>query len=241
MGWLLSGTASDEAPAHQVVSVRRADTDRIAGGGVVVGTGTVLTCAHVVNAALGRSSFDPHDPGLGTIPVHLHGRLGSRRHDAQVEHWIPPRSTKGQQVRAGDRTWLGDLAVPRLEGASGDLPAPPDRTAMTLHQRAPAWHGGGNEASFAEVTVTMIAGPVGYVDGAPIPWQRIEDELRPLGVLESVASDPVDPDDPGLADDARLPGPRDTGRRVPLIRYAPGCRAPRFVPSPAPRLRRTTP
>ncbi|WP_416975800.1 trypsin-like peptidase domain-containing protein [Streptomyces sp. 4F14] len=253
MGWFLGGTAPDEDPSHHVVSVRRADTDRTAGAGVVIGVGTVLTCAHVVNDALGRAPFDPREPGLGTVPVDLHGRLGSRRHYAHVEHWIPPRSANGGKVREGDRTWLGDLAVLRLEGTSSDLPVPPRRAMMSPHQRALAWHGGGDESSFAEVTVTMITGPVGYVDGAPtgkavgpgysggplwssdhhavvglvaahfmperdpasgrfgpyspqdmirrswvIPWQRIEDELLPLGVLDEAAPDPIDLEDPAV-------------------------------------------
>jgi len=245
VGWFLAGTATDENPAHHVVSVRRVDTDRTAGGGVVIGVGTVLTCAHVINDALGRSLFDPRAPDLGTtIPVALHG---ARRHYAHVEHWIPPRTTNGEQVREGDRIWLGDLAVLRLEGMSSDLPAPPRRTVMALHQRALAWHGGGNEASFADVTVTMLTGPVGYVDGAPtgmamnrgysggplwvpdqhaviglvaahfsvsgphdpqhmirrswvIPWQRIEHELRPLGVLDVPVSDPADVDERALGE-----------------------------------------
>ncbi|GAQ50375.1 VMAP-C domain-containing protein [Streptomyces acidiscabies] len=250
MSWFLDETASDEDPAHHVVSVRRADTDRIAGAGMVVGAGTVLTCAHVVNDALGRAWSDPRDPDLRMIPVDLHGTLGSRRYYARVEHWIPPRSANGERVRTGARTWLGDLAVLRLEGTSHDLPAPPRRTAMALRQRALAWHGSALQESVAEVTVTLIAGPVGYVDGAPtgkavgpaysgsplwsvdhhavvglvaantvpdrdpvsgsyspqdtirrsmvIPWQRIEDELRPLGVLDVAATDVLDPDEPAL-------------------------------------------
>jgi len=249
VGWFLTGTATDENPAHHVVSVRRVDTDRTAGGGVVIGVGTVLTCAHVVNDALGRAKFDPRDPGFGTtIPVALHG---SHRHYAHVEHWIPPRTTNGEQVREGDRIWLGDLAVLRLDGMSNDLPAPPRRTTMTLHQRALAWYGSGNEDTFAQVTVTMLTGPVAYVDGAPtgmamgrgysggplwvseqraviglvaahfsvsgpynpqdvvrrswvIPWQRIESELRPLGVLDVPVSEPADVDDRALGELADL-------------------------------------
>jgi len=250
MGWFLAGTATDENPAHHVVSVRRTDTGRIAGAGMVVGAGTVLTCAHVINAALGHTLYDLRDPDPRTmIPVDLHGTFGPRRYYARVEHWIPPRSANGGQVHEGDLTWLGDLAVLRLDGTSSDLPSPPHRTAMTPRQRALAWHGSGHEGTVAEVTVTTIAGSVGYIDGAPtgkavesgysgsplwapdqhavvglvaalsvptrgvsgrynpqdtirrslaIPWQRIEEELRPLGVLEPLAPDPVDLEDPAL-------------------------------------------
>jgi len=253
VGWFLSGTASDEDPVHHVVSVRRVDTDRIAGAGVVLGAGTVLTCAHVVNDALGRTWSDPRTPGPRTIPVELHGALGSRRYYAQVEHWIPPCSASGGKADGSDRGRLGDLAVLRLDGTSHDLPAPPRRTAMTPHQRALAWDGSARPESAAEVTVTLVAGPVGYVDGAPtgkavnpgysggplwsvdhhaviglvtahfmperdpasgafgpyspqdmirrtlvIPWQHIEDELGPLGVLDVAAPGVFDPDDPAL-------------------------------------------
>lgn len=254
MGWfLLAGTATDDTPAHHVVTVRRTDDERTAGAGLVVGADTVLTCAHVVNDALGLPLFDSRRPGRGVIPVELHGKTGVRRYSAFVEHWIPPRSTNGGRVVKGDVTWLGDLAVLRLAATSEELPAPPRRTAMAQGQKVQAWHGSGNDATFADLTVTLLSGPVGYVDGAPtgmavgpgysggplwssnhravvglvaaaflpdqdpgtgaplpyhpqhmarrgwaIPWQRIEAELRPLGVLDALSPETVDPEDPAF-------------------------------------------
>ncbi|MEU0030855.1 trypsin-like peptidase domain-containing protein [Streptomyces sp. NPDC006335] len=255
MGWfLLAETVPDDAPSHHVVTVRRTNDGLTAGAGLVVGVDTVLTCAHVVNDALGRPLFDPRDPERRPILVQLHGKLGSRQYFARVEHWIPPRSEYGGRVLEGDTTWLGDLAVLRLQAATGELPAPPRRTTMSQQQKVQAWHGSGKEATFADLTVTLLAGPIGYIDGAPtgmavgpgysgsplwsprhravvglvaaafllpgqdpdsgaplpyhpqqmnrrgwaIPWQRVEAELRPLGVLDALSPEPVDPEDPAF-------------------------------------------
>ncbi|MEV6496289.1 trypsin-like peptidase domain-containing protein [Streptomyces prunicolor] len=254
MGWfLLAGTALDDDTSHHVVSVRRTDDGLTAGAGLVVGADTVLTCAHVVNDALGRPLFESRDPGRGAIPVEVHGKLGSHRYYAHIEHWIPPRSESGGKVFARDVTWLGDLAVLRLEAVTGDMPAPPHRTSMARDQKVRAWHGSGADATFADLTVTLLAGTVGYLDGAStgmavgpgysggplwsphhravvglvaaaflpgrdpgsgaplpyspqdmtrrswaIPWQRVEAELRPLGVLDTLSPEPVDPEDPAF-------------------------------------------
>ncbi|MCL6673936.1 VMAP-C domain-containing protein [Streptomyces panaciradicis] len=255
MGWfLLAPPTPDGVPTRHVVTVRRTDDDRVAGAGVVVGADTLLTCAHVVNDALGLPLFDSRDPGRVAVPVELRGKTGFRQDYAILEHWIPPRSANGGRVVNGDATWLGDLALLRLETPSGELPAPPRRTAMSQDQRVQAWHGSGNDATFADLTVTLLAGSVGYVDGAPtgmavgpgysgsplwspqlnavvglvagaflpdpdpgsgavapynpqnmarrswaIPWQRIETELRPLGVLDTLSPETIDPDDPVFA------------------------------------------
>ncbi|WP_019066825.1 VMAP-C domain-containing protein [Streptomyces hokutonensis] len=168
MGWfLMAGTAPDDDPARHVVTVRRKDDGLVAGAGLVVGADTVLTCAHVVNDALGRPLFDPREPERSVIVVELHGMLGARQYFAHVEHWIPPRSEDGGRVLKGDVTWLGDLAVLRLQATAGELPAPPRRTAMSPDQKVQAWHGSGNEATFADLTVTLLVGPFGYVDGSP--------------------------------------------------------------------------
>lgn len=254
MGWfLVAGTASDDDPSHHVVTVLRSDDYRTAGAGLIVGADTVLTCAHVVNDALGRPLFDSREPERRVLRVRLNGKAGSREYFAHVEHWVPPRSADGGRVSDGEGTWLGDLAVLRLQAASGELPAPPRRTPMTQDQKLQAWHGSGNDSTFADLTVTLLAGPFGYVDGAPtgmavgpgysggplwsphhqavvglvaaaylprrdpgsgaripyspqdmnrrswaIPWQRVEAELRPLGALDALSPEPVDPEDPAF-------------------------------------------
>ena len=168
MGWfLLAGSAPYDDPSRHVVTVRREDDGLTAGAGLIVGPDTVLTCAHVVNDALGRPLFDTRDPGREWLFLELHDALDLRRYPAQVEHWVPPRSANGDTVREGDVTWLGDLAVLRLQTGARDMPAPPRRTAMTPDQKVQAWHGSGHDATFADLTVTLLAGPVGYLDGAP--------------------------------------------------------------------------
>ncbi|MHB9861580.1 VMAP-C domain-containing protein [Streptomyces sp. YIM S03343] len=251
MGWF--GTAGDGAGDvfPHVVSIRGIVDDKAVGAGFVLGGETVLTCAHVVNAALGRAMLDPRAPGLAEIVVEVHGReASSQRYFARVAHWIPPRARDGGPVRPTDDEWLGDLAVLRVDGPAGGLPAGPRRAAMTVGQEVEACHGSGVEATFAVLTVRRLNDSWAYLDGAPTgmaigpgysgsplwcetekavvglviahfmppvdratgeprpfstqdlarrswaaPWQRVEAELRPLGVLDSVTPEPPDPDD----------------------------------------------
>jgi hypothetical protein len=110
VGWfkMAADTANDSSP--RLVSVRRTEDGKVAGGGVVLGPDTVLTCAHVVNDALGRSMFDPRSPGVSQIWVELgDDDCEPQRHVARVSHWVPPRSRGGGQVRVGDGEWLSGL------------------------------------------------------------------------------------------------------------------------------------
>ncbi|QWA23834.1 trypsin-like peptidase domain-containing protein [Streptomyces sp. JCM17656] len=158
-------------------------------------------------------------------------------------------------VRDGDGEWHGDLAVLRIDAPPGWAPAPDRRTAMVPGQKVRAWHGSGHSATFADLRVAALDGPIGYLDGEStgmavgpgysggplwseqdgavvglvaahfmppcdaggvplphspqhlirrswgIPWQRIEAELRPLGVLLGEGSeemDDTDPDEPAF-------------------------------------------
>ncbi|WP_225826620.1 trypsin-like peptidase domain-containing protein [Streptomyces naphthomycinicus] len=252
MGWFRSRWDSSRNPARYVVCIRRADDGKAAGAGFVLGSDTVLTCAHVVNAALGRDMLDTRAPGVDEVPVEVpdgetHG--GSRQYLARVAHWIPPRAQGGGAVGAGSSEWLGDLAVLRVDAPAGGLPPGPRHTAMTVGHQADAWHGGGRASTVARLTVAALHGPLAYLDGEPtgmavgpgysgsplwcreeqavvglvvghflpeggagaplalgfqsvirrswaVPWQAVEDELRPLGVLDGVRPGPVEPDDP---------------------------------------------
>ncbi|WP_018547391.1 trypsin-like peptidase domain-containing protein [Streptomyces sp. LaPpAH-108] len=251
MGWF--GTAGDgtgDASLH-VVSIRRPVDAKAMGAGFVLGGDTVLTCAHVVNAALGRPMLTSRAPGPDEIMVEVHDDdRPSQRYGARVAHWIAPRAHDGGPVRPGDDEWLGDLAVLRVDGPAGGLPAGPRRTAMRVGQDVEACHGSGVEATFALLTVRRLNGSRAYLDGAPTgmavgpgysgsplwceeekavvglvvahfmppvdpgtgaprpsstqdlarrswaaPWQRVEAELRPLGVLDGLAAEPPDEDD----------------------------------------------
>ncbi|WP_405912978.1 trypsin-like peptidase domain-containing protein [Streptomyces sp. NBC_00963] len=253
MGWFRSaGDVDDDDPSLHVVSVLRAEGDKAAGAGFVLGADTVLTCAHVVNDALGRDMFEFRSPGSGEIPVELRDAVRWYRYPARVAHWIPPRGRDGGAVRRGDDEWLGDLAVLRVDGPAGGLPVA-GRAAMAVGQEVGAWHGGGRAATLARLTVASLHRSLGYLDGelsgmpvgpgysggplwcrheravvglvvahfmpprdpgtgAPlpyspqhlvrrswaVPWQRVEAELRPLGILDAVLPAPLDMEDPAF-------------------------------------------
>ncbi|MFI7411240.1 trypsin-like peptidase domain-containing protein [Streptomyces sp. NPDC049627] len=280
MGWFKQVQAvpgDDAGPC--VATVCRAADGKTAGAAVVLGVDTVLTCAHVVNDALGRPMFESRPPGLDELFVELNRK--TERYPARVAHWVGPRARDGGAVRDGDGEWLGDLAVLRIETPPGRVPAPDRRTAMVPGQKVRAWHGSGYSATFADLRVAALDGPIGYLDGkgtgmavgpgysggplwseedgavvglvaahfmppcdaggAPlphspqhmirrswgIPWQRIEAELRPLGVLlteDAEDTEDTGPDEPAfgmLVSAVRnaLPSPYslgDTARQLAL-------------------------
>ncbi|MEU2060606.1 trypsin-like peptidase domain-containing protein [Streptomyces sp. NPDC013455] len=253
MGWFRDRWDGYDDPSRYVVSIRRVEDGRTAGAGFVLGPDTVLTCAHVVNAALGREMFDARVPGVAEVPVQAHGRqpAAGRVYPARVAHWIPPRARGGGAVGAGSHEWWGDLAVLRVDAPAGGLPPVPRQTAMAVGQTVDAWHGSGRASTVARLSVAALPGPLAYVDGAPtgmavgpgysgsplwcqeeqgvvgilvghfmpvaatgaplalafqgvirrswaLPWQAVEAELRPLGVLDDLRPAPVDAGDPAF-------------------------------------------
>ncbi|MFC8827445.1 trypsin-like peptidase domain-containing protein [Streptomyces sp. NPDC057137] len=252
MGWFGAARGEDDEPYRYVASVRRAEDGVLAGAGFVLSADLVLTCAHVVNDALGRAMFESRSPGLDELSVEVRDTSGTQRYPARVAHWIPPRAGDGGTVRTGDDEWFGDLAVLRVDGPAGGLPFSPDRTAMTVDQEVSAWHGGGRGATIARLTVASLHRSLGYLDGEAtgmavgagysggplwcrdeeavvglvvahfmpprdpagallppspqhlirrswaVPWQSIEAELRPLGVLDAVTTAPLDFEDPAF-------------------------------------------
>jgi hypothetical protein len=166
VGWFKPVGAPDgDETGPCVASVRRSADGRTAGGAIVLGVDTVLTCAHVVNDALGRPMFEPRVPRLDEVLVDLQGTWRSERFPARVVHWIAPRARDGGPVRDGDDEWLGDLAVLRVDAQPGSVPAPHRRTAMAPGQKVRAWHGSGRGATFADLEVAVLDGPIGYLDG----------------------------------------------------------------------------
>ncbi|AXE77656.1 trypsin-like peptidase domain-containing protein [Streptomyces atratus] len=165
MGWFgVTGSAHHDDPSRLVVTVRRAADGGTAGAGFVLGIDTVLTCAHVVNDALGRPMLEARPPQLEEILVEVRG-TSTEQYFARLLHWVAPRAKDGSTVREGDSEWLGDLAVLRIDGPAGGLPAAPDRAAMSTDQEVSAWHGGGRAATLARLTVASLHGSHGYLDG----------------------------------------------------------------------------
>ncbi|GCD34690.1 serine protease [Streptomyces chrestomyceticus JCM 4735] len=119
----------DQPLFRSFVSVR--DTGRAVGAGVLLADDLVLTCAHVVNSALGRDRYDQTLPGPGQeVRVRLPHVAADRDLTARVEPalWSPPRATAGgsRPVPPGAHLHHGDLAVLRLPGPApaGAEPAP---------------------------------------------------------------------------------------------------------------------
>ncbi|WP_238782649.1 trypsin-like peptidase domain-containing protein [Streptomyces monomycini] len=120
----------DQPLFRSFVSVR--DTGKAVGAGVLLGDDLVLTCAHVVNSALGRDRYDQTLPGPGrTVRVRLPHVAPDRDLTARVEPalWSPPRATAAAgsgPVPPGAQLHHGDLAVLRLPGPApaGAEPAP---------------------------------------------------------------------------------------------------------------------
>ncbi|MEV0319376.1 trypsin-like peptidase domain-containing protein [Streptomyces sp. NPDC050658] len=170
MGWFRTEARSPSAdPRHCVVSVLRARDVRTAGAGVLLGPGRLLTCAHVVNDALGRNLFDVRHPGRETVLVTLRGPAASVNYETRVAHWIPPRRRDGAATvrEKEDHEWLGDLAVLRLDAVPHETVPAPMWQPMAPGQSLRAWHGGGMSSSFADVRVKTCDESIGYVDGEP--------------------------------------------------------------------------
>ncbi|GGJ16995.1 VMAP-C domain-containing protein [Streptomyces brasiliensis] len=168
MGWFTKADRSPAAdPRHCVVSVLSASGLDVVGAGVLLTRDHLLTCAHVVNDALGRGVFDPRCPDDHNVPVALHRAALTVRSDARVAHWVPARRRNGtpEIPRAEDHEWLGDLAVLRLETEPSDNVLPPQWLTMSVGQALRAWHGTGLSHTFADVRVKSCDEAVGYIDG----------------------------------------------------------------------------
>ncbi|MEV7193739.1 trypsin-like peptidase domain-containing protein [Streptomyces sp. NPDC093510] len=166
MTWF--ATALDETAADArggLVRVLSKDGTATAGAGVYLVGRSLLTCAHVVNAALGLRILSPGDPGDVVLDVAFPALSAVHTRRARLAVWIPPRAERQGPVGDGTLRWDGDLAVLELED---DPPAPvgPLRwLGMAMGQQVRAWYGGGQAFSYADVRVASYEDGVGYLDG----------------------------------------------------------------------------
>ncbi|MGW5697034.1 VMAP-C domain-containing protein [Streptomyces asiaticus] len=136
---------------------------RPAGAGVLLPRRHLLTCAHVVNSALGKDMLAPDHPGPIAVPVRLHGPEHTVEAHAELAVWIPPRTDDGG---LGAFEWNGDLAVLRLNVSPPPAIEPPRWHPMATRQLVRAWHGSGEPGVFADAEVSACDGRFGYFDGA---------------------------------------------------------------------------
>ncbi|MEU4616213.1 trypsin-like peptidase domain-containing protein [Streptomyces umbrinus] len=162
-GPLRDGRSADARGA--LVRVLSTDHARTAGAGVYLSGRRLLTCAHVVNVALGLRSLSPHDPGKVALDVAFPvlSAAGARR--ARLVAWIPPRSHQYGPVADGSLEWDGDLAVLELDEEPPPPVGPVRWLEMERGQQVRAWYGGGQPFSYADVRVGAYDGGIGYLDG----------------------------------------------------------------------------
>ncbi len=161
MGWFdLDADGAERALRAAFATVLDTATAQPVGGGVFLTGRSVLTCAHVVNAALGRSMFEPGNPGDATLTLEFPD--GSAQ--AVIRTWIAPRAPGGGPAVLGALEWQGDLAVLELT-TRPPAPVRPQRwSRMVRRQKVRAWYGTGHRVSFVDTTVKLCDPDASYLD-----------------------------------------------------------------------------
>ncbi|WP_217238383.1 trypsin-like peptidase domain-containing protein [Streptomyces sp. AC555_RSS877] len=147
------------------------------GAGVVVADGFLLTCAHVVNAALGRPKLtvtQPTEQDMLQVAVSFPS-LGTKHHAVELASWMAPRPE-------GEQWWDGDLAL--LKAELGTLDIRPVPVRETSSPWLSTWYANGAPRSLVDVYRQASMGPWYILDpgrarleiqpghsGAPL-WDR---------------------------------------------------------------------
>ncbi|MEV7193572.1 hypothetical protein AB0N81_17445 [Streptomyces sp. NPDC093510] len=150
MGWF---KAAQGPPP--VVAVLGRHGDAAVGAAALLSPGRALTCAHVVNEALGRPPLSGTRPADEVLQVGFDRR--TVRIKAQIEVWVPPRRSSA--------AWEGDLCVLMLAEPAPAGAEPVVWTEMAEGQSLRAWHGCGEPITFADTVLKLLDGDVGYLDG----------------------------------------------------------------------------
>ncbi|MGW3496539.1 VMAP-C domain-containing protein [Streptomyces sp. NPDC001020] len=166
MTWFAA--APDGRPADArgaLVQVLSKDQARTVGAGVYLLGRSLLTCAHVVNLALGLRALSPEDPGNVVLDVAFPALPATHTWRARLSAWIPPRSQRYGPTVDSSLKWDGDLAVLELDEAPPPPVAPARWLEMTSGQEVRAWYGGGQPFTYADVRVAAYEDGIGYLDG----------------------------------------------------------------------------
>ncbi|MFI7020893.1 trypsin-like peptidase domain-containing protein [Streptomyces sp. NPDC050164] len=145
------------------------------GAGLIVAEGFLLTCAHVVNAALGRpklAAAEPSAQDMLRVSVSFPG-LGSEHHAVELVRWLAPEPAKGEQW------WNGDLALLKVEMEGWDVPPVPVRE--TSSRRLSTWYAHGAPRSLVDV----------YVQTSMGPWYILDPGHAPLEILPGHSGAPL--------------------------------------------------
>ncbi|MBL1290845.1 trypsin-like peptidase domain-containing protein [Streptomyces sp. For3] len=151
------------------MSVLSPGTARVVGSGVYVGGRRLLTCAHVVNEALGRAMFTRPAPENASLQVGFPCLPEGPALPARLVAWKPAHRAGAPDipVQLGEPLWGGDLAVLELAEEPGDPVAPAPWQYMDRGQEVRAWYGDGASFTYADSNVGAVHQDHGFVDGAP--------------------------------------------------------------------------
>ncbi len=181
----MQGPAAGRDPDAPVkaahVALYRAGEERAYGGGLLIADGRLLTCAHVVNQALGRHPFEQLPPPVDGLRVALPGQAAAGRLRVVVEQWWPARRSGDLPAREGDSEWSGDLAllrvVDRLPDGAATVPFGYHRYGPTAF----AWYGSGHASTVAAVVV----------QGRTEDWLVLDTPASAQGVVEGYSGSPL--------------------------------------------------
>ncbi|MFH8627497.1 trypsin-like peptidase domain-containing protein [Streptomyces vietnamensis] len=157
MGWF----RRPAAPVVHAALLRESDA-KAAGAAVLLSPKRLLTCAHVVNDALGRTLLSTERPTPEQpLSVAFRGSAATtRRGTARLSVWLPP------QRRPSSIVWDGDLAVLDLEETAPEWATPVVWREMSEGLELRAWHGGGVAITYADTVAGYQDDGCCYLDGA---------------------------------------------------------------------------
>ncbi|WP_432079671.1 NACHT domain-containing protein [Streptomyces sp. YPW6] len=163
--------SADDSLRTAFVSFLKPD-GAVVGGGVLVtdenAVVSVLTCAHVINMALGRHQFASDKPTSDSVTVAFPSVPGQRC-SAHVTGWWPARSLRDEEgtFSGTERRWRGDIATLRVTDALPKQVRPVRLAAPSLGQSAWSWFGSGEPTSVVRVHVSAVADDWLVLSGAP--------------------------------------------------------------------------